>query len=403
MTIRKELLDELLSHCKKPEDLTGPDGLLNQLTGALVGRMLDAELTDHLGYEKHDAAGRGTGNSRNGHSKKTLKTEQGDVEVQVPRDRGGSFEPKLVAKRQTRLEGFDDAILSLYGRGMTVREIQGHLKSLYKVDVSPDLISRVTDAVLEDVRAWRNRPLEPVWPILILDALVLKVRDKGTVRNKSAYVALGIGLDGRKQVLGLWVEEAEGAKLWLSILTELKNRGVEDVLLACCDGLKGFPDAIEVSFPKAVVQTCIVHLIRNSLRYVSWKDRRKLAQELKPVYTAGTREAAETAMDTFEAAWGGFYPQVVRSWRANWERVVPFLEFPEPIRRVIYTTNAIESLNASLRQVLSPRRHFPTDDAALKVLYLAIVNREERWTRPPKGWSQALQHLCVHFQGRLPV
>src|SRR5690606_14732189 len=268
----KELLDELLKHCERPEDLTSPDGLLSQLTGALVGRMLEAEMTDHLGYEKHEPAGRGTGNSRNGHSKKTLKTDRGDVEICVPRDREASFDPKVVSKRQTHFAGFDDAILSMYGRGMTVREIQGHLKQLYKTDVSPDFISRVTDAVYDELQAWRVRPLEPIWPIVILDALVLKIREKGTVQNKHAYVALGINIDGRKQVLGLWIEGSEGAKIWLSILTELRNRGVEDILFACCDGLKGFPDAIEAVFPKTVVQTCIVHLIRASLRYVSWKD-----------------------------------------------------------------------------------------------------------------------------------
>ena len=401
MPIRKELLDELLKDCKSSEDLTGSEGLLSKLTGALVERMLEAEITDHLGYEKHDPAGRGTGNSRNGRTKKTLKTERGEVDIEVPRDREGSFDPKIVAKRQTHFDGFDDAILSLYGRGMTVREIQGHLKSLYKTDVSPDLISRVTDAVWEDVQAWRNRPLAAVWPIVILDALVLKVRDRGSVQNKSAYLALGVGMDGCKQVLGLWIDGSEGAKLWLNILTELRNRGVQDILIACCDGLKGFPDAIESVFPKTEVQTCIVHMIRNSLRYVSWKDRRKLAQELRPVYSADSRDGAEAALDRFEAEWGARYPQVVKSWRSSWERVVPFLAFPRSIRKVIYTTNAIESLNASLRKVLSPKGHFPTDEAALKVLFLAITNREQHWNRPMKDWPQALQHFSIHFEGRL--
>jgi len=401
MPIRKELLDELLKDCKSSEDLTGSEGLLSKLTGALVERMLEAEITDHLGYEKHDPAGRGTGNSRNGRTKKTLKTERGEVDIEVPRDREGSFDPKIVAKRQTHFDGFDDAILSLYGRGMTVREIQGHLKSLYKTDVSPDLISRVTDAVWEDVQAWRNRPLAAVWPIVILDALVLKVRDRGSVQNKSAYLALGVGMDGCKQVLGLWIDSSEGAKLWLNILTELWNRGVQDILIACCDGLKGFPDAIESVFPKTEVQTCIVHMIRNSLRYVSWKDRRKLAQELRPVYSADSRDGAEAALDRFEAEWGARYPQVVKSWRSSWERVVPFLAFPRSIRKVIYTTNAIESLNASLRKILSPKGHFPTDEAALKVLFLAITNREQHWNRPMKDWPQALQHFSIHFEGRL--
>lgn len=403
MPIRKELLDELIRECKKPEDMLGPDGLLKQLTGALVERMLEAEMTDHLGYEKNDPSGRGSGNSRNGHSPKTLKTERGEIAVDVPRDRNASFEPKIVKKRQTHFDGFDDKIISMYGRGMTQREIKGHLEELYGCEVSADLISRATESVWEEVQSWRNRPLDPVWPIVILDAIVLKVREKGTVRNKSAYVALGVNLEGYKDVLGLWLQDTEGAGFWLSVLTELKNRGVQDILIVCCDGLRGFPETIENVFPRAVVQTCIVHMIRNSLRYSSWKTRRQLAKALCPIYSAGTREAAEAALNAFEAEWGEAYPMVVKSWRANWERVVPFLDFPAAIRKAIYTTNAIESLNASLRQVLSPRRHFPSDEAAMKVMYLAIRNRQKRWTRPRQNWNAAIQHFSIHFEGRIPT
>lgn len=403
MTLPKELIDQIFAHVKSVDDLKGPDGILRELTGALVERMLEAELTDHLGYEKHAPAGRGSGNSRNGKTKKTLKSERGEIPIEVPRDREGSFEPQLVPKRSTHFDLFDDAVLSMYARGMSVREIQGHLKELYGVDVSPTLISRVTESVLEDVQAWRNRPLDPIWPIVILDAIVLKVRDKGTVQNKCAYIALGIDLRGYKEVLGLWLEGAEGAKTWLSILTELRNRGVEDVLVACCDGLRGFPEAIEAVFPQTTVQTCIVHMIRNSLRYTSWKDRKRLAAELRPIYTAENREGAEAALDAFESKWGTLYPQIIKVWRNNWERVVPFLDFPPAIRKVIYTTNAIESLNASLRKVTTPKGHFPTDEAAIKLLYLSILNRQQKWSRPMQGWAQALQYFTIYFEGRIPV
>ncbi len=403
MTIRKELLDEILKDVKSSEDLTGPDGVLNELTGALVSRLMEVEMTDHLGYEKHDPAGRGSGNSRNGRGKKRLRTSRGNVEVDVPRDREGSFEPRIVKKRQTRFEGFDKEILSLYGKGMTVREIQAHLEQLYSVEVSPDLISKATDAIHEEIQAWRSRPLDTLYPIVILDAIVLKIRDKGAVRNKAAYLALGINLEGQKDVLGIWIDDSEGAKLWLSILTELKNRGVEDILIACCDGLKGFPDAIEAAFPRTTVQTCIVHMIRNSLRFVSWKDRKKIARELRPIYSAENREAAETALSRFDADWGSQYPQIVRSWRTNWERVVPFLDFPGAIRRVIYTTNAIESLNATLRKSLNPHGHFPNDEAAMKVLYLSMQSRVRKWTRSPQGWTEAIQHFTIYFEDRIPV
>jgi putative transposase len=402
-SIPDELIDQLLADYKTPEDLTGKDGILKQLTARLVERALQAEMSDHLGYEKHEPKGRGTGNSRNGVTSKTLKTELGLVPIEVPRDRQGTFEPKIVKKRQTRFDGFDDKIIALYARGMTVRDIKGHLEDLYGVEVSPDLISRVTSAVMEDVHAWQSRPLEAIYPIVYLDALVVKVRDEGTVRNKSVYLALGIKLDGTREVLGLWIEQTEGAKFWLRIMNELRSRGVQDILIACCDGLKGFPEAIEAAFPQAVVQTCIVHLLRNSLRYVSYKDRREVAKDLKPIYTAPNREQAKAALDEFDRKWKDRYPLIARGWEANWERVVPFLDFPPEIRKIIYTTNSIESLNASLRKMLQYRGHFPNDEAVMKLMYLALTNMEKRWTRSLHNWNHALGQFAVFFEGRLSL
>jgi putative transposase len=401
--IRKEVLDELMSGVTTSDALLGPDGLLKQLTAALVGRALQAELTHHLGYEKHAPSGRGTGNSRNGSTSKTLKTELGDMPVEVPRDRAGTFEPQLVKKHQTRFDGFDDKILSMYARGMSVRDIEAHLRELYGTDVSPDLISRVTDGIWEELQAWQSRPLDPVWPVVFLDALVVKVREQGSVVNKSAYIAIGFGVDGRKEVLGLWIEATEGARFWLRVITELQNRGVRDILIACVDGLKGFPEAIEAVFPKTTVQSCIVHLVRNSLRLVGWKERKAVAATLRHVYTAETEGAAEAALTAFEEQWGKRFPTIARSWRANWERVIPFLAFPSEIRRVIYTTNAIESLNFQLRKVIKTRGHFPTDEAAIKLLYLALRNVEKDWKRPAQFWRNAITQFEIHYPGRLPV
>jgi putative transposase len=404
MTIPKEFLDELMVGYKKPEDLTGPDGILRQLTKAVMERALSAEMTEHLGYEKHESAGRGSGNSRNGTGEKTLKTETGELTIEVPRDRNASFEPRLVKKRQTHFSGFDEKIISLYARGMTVREIQGHLEELYGIEVSPDLISRVTDVVVEEVRAWQNRPLDRVYPILYLDALVIKVRDQGTVSNKSAYLAIGVTTEGRKEVLGLWLEANEGAKFWLKIMTELKNRGVSDILIVCCDGLKGFPEAIEAVFPKATVQTCIVHMIRNSMRFVTWKDLKALVAGLKTIYKADTAEAAEQALLDFEKTeLSRRYPMIAKSWRANWERVVPFLSFPVEIRKAIYTTNAIESLNFQLRKIIKSRGHFPSEEAAVKLLYLALIRAERNWKMSVHRWKDAYQQLAIRFEGRLPA
>ena len=398
-----ELLDQLLVNYSKPEDLTGKDGILKQLTARLVERALQAEMTEHLGYEKNEPKGRELPNARNGTSGKTLKTGRGPVEIEVPRDRDGTFEPQLVKKRQTRFTGFDEKILGMYARGMTVRNIQGHLEDVYGVEVSPDLISRVTSAVVEDVAAWQNRALDAVYPIVYLDALVVKVRDQGVVRNKSVYIALGVTLAGAKEVLGLWIEQNEGAKFWLKVVNELKTRGVRDLLIACCDGLKGFPEAIEAVFPQAVVQTCIVHMIRNSLRFVSYKDRKAVAKDLRPVYTAASREEALVALDSFEQKWARRYPMIATSWRTNWERVVPFLDFPPDVRRVIYTTNAIESLNSTLRKLLQYRGHFPTDEAVFKLLYLALSKMEKKWERSIRDWSNVLGQFSIFFKDRIPA
>ena len=401
--IRDELLDELLVGYSKPEDLTGPDGLLKRLTGALVSRALKTELTDHLGYEPHAEEGDGSGNSRNGTSAKTLTTDQGDVPIEVPRDRNGTFEPKLVKKHQRRFTGFDAKILSMYARGMSVRDIRAHLEELYGTEVSPSLISDVTDAVVDEVSAWQSRPLDRVWPIVYLDALVVKVRDQGVVQNKSAYVALGVGVDGIKEILGLWLESTEGAKFWLRVVSELKNRGVEDIFIACCDGLKGFPQAIEAVFPKTIVQTCIVHLIRSSTRFVTWAQRKAVIADLRAVYAADTEEAALAALSHFEEKWGARYPVVADAWRRNWERVRPFFAFPKDIRRIIYTTNAIESLNFQLRKVTKAKGHFPSDEAATKMLYLALRNVQKKWIAPPIFWKMALNQFAIYFEGRLPA
>lgn len=400
--IKNEIIEELLKSVSKPDDLLGQDGLLKQLTARLVERALQAEMTHHLGFEPGQEKPAGSTNARNGYTSKRLLTDQGEVTIDVPRDRRGTFEPQLVKKRERRVAGFDDRILALYARGMSVRDIQGHLQEMYGVEVSPDLISRVTDAVAEDVIAWQQRPLDAVYCIVYLDALVVKVRDQGVVRNKSVYLALGVTAHGSKEVLGLWIEQNEGAKFWLKVVNELKTRGVRDILIACCDGLKGFPEAIEAVFPNAVVQTCIVHMIRNSARFVSYKDRKELVRDLKPVYTAVNREGAEAALEHFEEKWGRRYPMIGASWRANWERVVPFLDFPPDIRRIIYTTNAIESLNSSLRKLVYHRGHFPSDEAVTKLLYLALRNIEKRWDRSARDWSKALGQFAIFFEGRLP-
>lgn len=401
-TIRPELLEELLKVAKKPEDLFGSEGLLHRLKGALMERILEAEMTDHLGYESNDPEGRGSGNSRNGHTEKTVHTETGSVAIRIPRDRNGTFEPKLVPKHRRRLEGFDDKVLALYARGLSTRDIQEHLRELYGTEVTPDLISRVTDSVLDEARAWQQRPLEALYPILYLDALFVSVRDGAMVTKKAVYVALGMTPDGTRDVLGIWVQNSEGSRLWLSILTDLKNRGVQDVLFVCCDGLTGFSQAIEAAFPQAIVQTCIVHMIRASLRYVSAADRRRVVADLREIYGADTEPAALAALDTFAESWKARYPTVVRMWKTRWTEVAPFLGYPREIRKIIYTTNIIESLNAQLRKVLRPKGHFPNDDAVLKILYLALQRAKIHWSTP-SHWRTALAHFSILFQDRMPA
>jgi putative transposase len=402
MGIDKELIDKLLADYKGPEDLIGEQGLLKQLTKALVERAMHAELTHHLGYEKHDSGGKGSGNSRNGTSTKTLKGDFGEAVIEVPRDRNGTYEPKIVPRHQRRFSGFDDKILSMYARGMTTREIQGHLQEIYGVEVSPSLISEVTDAVIEEVKAWQTRPLEALYPILFLDALMVKMRHEGRVENRAVYVAIGIDLDGRKDVLGLWTSANEGAKFWLQVLTELRNRGVKDIFIACVDGLKGFPQAIESVFPQAQVQLCIVHLVRASLNYVSWKERKQVAQDLKSVYRAATEEEARRELAVFAERWNPKYPTIAALWQRNWERVIPFFAFAAEIRKVIYTTNAVESLNMSLRKALKTRVAFPSEEAALKVMYLALRNVIAKWERP-LTWKAALNQFTLLWEDRIQI
>jgi putative transposase len=400
MEIDKDLIDKLLADYKGPEDLIGEQGLLKQLTKALVERAMQAELTHHLGYEKHHPAGRGSGNSRNGTSAKTLKGDFGEAVIEVPRDRNGTFEPKIVPPHERRFAGFDDKILSMYARGMTTREIQGHLLEIYGVEVSPSLISEVTDGVMEEVKGWQTRPLEPLYPIVFLDALMVKMRHEGRVENRAVYVAIGIDLEGRKDVLGLWTSANEGAKFWLQVLTELRNRGVKDIFIACVDGLKGFPQAIETVYPQAQVQLCIVHLVRASLNYVSWSERKRVAQDLKAIYHAATAEEAERQLSEFAAQWDGKYPTIAALWQRHWQRVTPFFAFPAEIRKVMYTTNAVESLNMSLRKALKTRGAFPSEEAALKVMYLALRNVIAKWKRPLQ-WKAALNRFTVLWEERI--
>jgi len=397
-----ELLDRLLEG-KMPEEIVGEGGLVNELTKRLMERVLERELTEHLGYEKHAPEGRDRGNSRNGRSQKRVRTGTRDLEIEVPRDREGSFDPKLVRKGQRHLPGFDEKVIALYSRGMTTREIQGHLKDLYQVEVSPELISTVTDAVLEDVRAWQARPLDGIYPIVYLDAIHVKLRASGHVQTQAVYVALALTLEGNKELLGLWVGEAEGAKFWLSVLTELKNRGLKNILIAAVDGLQGFPEAIASVYAKTQVQLCIVRLVRGSLQFVSWKERKIVARDLRAIYQAPTVEAAEQALEAFEERWDERFPMISRKWRANWANLTPFFDYPPEIRKAMYTTNAVEALNAQLRKVTKKRGAFPTPDSVRKVLYLAITKASERWTRPIKDWPAALYHLSIGFPGRVPL
>jgi putative transposase len=374
-----------------------PNGLLDALKKALAERALNAEMDHHLDGE----AAEGRSNSRNGYGQKTVLTDTGRIALEVPRDRLSTFDPQLIAKYQRRFPGFDEKIVSMYARGMSVREIQGHLRELYGLDVSPDLVSAVTDAVLEEVTSWQNRPLDAVYPLVFFDALRVKVRDESVVRNKAVHVALGVRADGTKEILGLWIEQNEGAKFWLRVMNELKNRGVEDILLAVVDGLKGFPDAIRATFPEAMVQTCIVHLLRHSLEFVSYKDRKAVAAALKDIYRAVDDRAGLAALEAFAAGpWGTKYPAIVQSWRRAWPEVIPFYAFPAEVRRILYTTNAIEALNAKLRRAVRARGHFPTDEAALKLLFLVLNRAEKAWSMPTREWTMAKAQFAILFGER---
>jgi transposase-like protein len=396
-----EALDALIGDTRTPEEL---EALFRRMQKALVERVLNAELTQHLGYERGETKPTAQENHRNGTTPKTVITDGGSLPLDIPRDRAGTFTPQLVPKGVRRLPGFDAKVLSLYARGMTVREIQGHLEELYQVAIAPDVISTVTDAVLDEVTAWQQRPLERVYPVVILDALRVKVRDEGVVRNKAAYLAIGISRDGSKDVLGLWLEQTEGAAFWLRIMTELQSRGVQDILVALIDGLTGFPDAITTVFPQTQVQQCTVHLVRQSLRYVSWKDRKLVAQALRAIYTAPTVDASASALAEFaRGPWGERYPPIVPLWQRHWEYLVPAFRYPPQIRRLLYTTNAIESLHMQLRKILKVRGHFPTDEAATKLLYLALRNVVCKWQRGSQQWHAAMPFLAMLFGDRFTV
>ena len=389
-------MDQLLEG-RDPQAVFSKDGLFEEPRRALAERVLNAELDDHLENE----AAEGRANRRNGHSKKTVLTESAKIDVRIPRDREGTFDPKLIQRYQRRFPGFDDKIVSMYARGMSVREIQGYLAELYGIDVSPDLISTVTDAVLETVAEWQNRPLEASYPLVFFDALRVKIRDEGLVRNKAIYIALGVAADGTKDVLGLWIENTEGAKFWLKVMNELRNRGVGDILIAVVDGLKGFPEAIEAVFPRTIVQTCIVHLIRHSLEFVSWADRKPVVPQLRAIYRAKDADAGIAALEAFAAGpWGRKYPAIAPAWRRNWDKVIPFFAFPEAVRRIVYTTNAIEALNAKLRRAVKIRGHFPTDEAATKLIYLVLRQVAGEWKMPPREWSQAKTQFAIMFEDR---
>lgn len=404
-----ELIDAVMANVDAGGvELLGPDGVLAELTKRILERGLAEELTDHLGYEPGDPAGRGSGNNRNGTTPKTVFSEVGAVDLDIPRDRNGTFEPQLVPKGTTRLTKFNENIVHLYARGMSTRDIRRELARMYGVEVSPTLVSKVTDGILDELNEWQNRPLDAVYPILYIDALVVKVRTDGTVINRAAYLAVGVDVEGRKHVLGVWLGDGdEGAKFWLTVLTELRHRGLEDVLIVCCDGLKGLPDAIEATWPRALTQTCVIHLIRASLRFCSWKDRKAITKALRPIYTAPNLKAAEDAMDTFELEWGDRYPGIVKTWRSAWEQFTPFLRFPPEIRKVVYTTNLVESVNFQLRKVTKTRGHFPTDTSALKLLRLAARNISDKrggdLGTGTQGWHQALNQFEIHFPDRLGI
>lgn len=398
-TLDPGLLDELLKD-QDPKKVFDSDGLFGEIKQALAQRILEAEMDYHLDQPDQQEAG----NHRNGRSKKTVLTDTGPMPLAIPRDRQGHFEPQLIEKYRRRFPGFDEKIIGMYARGMSTRDIQAHILDLYGLEISPDLVSTVTAAVHEEVKAWQSRPLEATYAVVFFDAIRVKIRDEGSVKNKAVYLAIGVRCSGNKEVLGLWIEQSEGAKFWLRVMNELKQRGTQDVLIAVVDGLKGFPEAIEAVFPRALVQTCIVHMIRYSLAFASWKERKALAQMLRPIYQAADAEQAFAALETFEASpWGEKYPNIAATWRRNWERVIVFFDFPDDIRRMIYTTNAIESLNSSVRKAVRIRGHFPNDQAAAKLIYLAIRNVEQKWKRPPRFWHAAKAQFAIKFEERFTV
>jgi putative transposase len=405
MAIKNEIIDQLLKD-QDPKQVFSSEGLLGELKKALAERILNTEMDQHLAEstQEGDTAEKKGGNFRNGYSKKTVTTDSSQFELEVPRDRRGTFEPQLIAKYQRRFPGFDDKIISMYARGMSTRDIQGHLRELYGIEASPQLISTVTDAVLEEVGRWQARPLDPLYAIVFFDALRVKMRDEGTVRNKAVYLAIGVSADGRKDVLGLWIEQTEGAKFWMRVMTELKNRGVNDILIAVVDGLKGFPDAINAVFPQTQIQTCIVHLLRNSMDYAGWKDRKPVAMALKAVYRAVDAEAAATALSEFEdGPWGRKYPAITAAWRRNWAEVIPFFAYPQDVRRIIYTTNAIESLNSTIRRSVRARGHFPSEEAAMKLIWLQLRQVTKDWKMPAREWHAARAQFGLLFGDRFEM
>ena len=392
------LANELAKDVKTPEDLSSLSALLTKLT---VEAALQAEMGHHLGYDKNDPTGHHSGNARNGYSSKILKGTHGEIEIQTPRDRNASFEPVLVKKGQTRITGMDDQILSLYAKGMSTRDIVAAFQEMYGADISAGLVSQVTNAVLEEVVEWQNRPLDPVYPIVYLDCIVLKIRQDKRVINKAIYLVLGINVEGHKELLGMWVSQNEGAKFWLSVLTDLQNRGVQHLLIACVDGLKGFPEAINATFPETKIQLCIVHMVRNSLKFVPWKDYKELTADLKRIYQSITEQEARLELDDFSEKWDEKYPQISKSWRANWDNLATLFDYPADIRKVIYTTNAIESLNSVIRKSVKTRKVFPSDDAALKVIYLAVESASKKWTMPIRDWKPALNRFMIEFEEQL--
>ena len=400
---KQELIDELLKDYDGPESFWGKSGLFAQLKKRIIERTLDVEMDNHLGYSKHDPKGNNSGNSRNGRGKKAVVIDSEEIELAPPRDRNGDFEPQLIPKRQKYFEGFNDKIIAMYGRGMSVRDMQGCLLDMYSVDVSEGLISQATEAIMDEVKAWQNRPLDEVYPIVFLDCIVVKSREDGKVSNRSVYLALGVNMEGHKELLGMWIAKSEGAKFWLGVVTELQNRGVKDIFIACVDGLKGFPEAIEAVFPHTEIQLCLVHMIRNSVRYVNWQDRKELCADLKTIYTSATEQDAEIALEAFAQKWDKKYLTISQMWRRHWENVIPFFGYPPDIRKAIYTTNAIESINRSLRKVIKTKGAFPTDASIMKIFYLALANISKKWTMPIRCWNLAMNQFAIKFADRMPT